>query len=89
MQWFWDFLKENVHVVGWSGLLLLVGRLSWHAGTAFKGFQEDREKSREAAKTIEMVATNHLPHIQKASEEILEEIKGLRRDLIQVLINKK
>lgn len=89
MNHFFTFLANNFHVVGWSGLLLLVGRLSWHAGTAFKGFQEDREKSREAAKTIEMVATNHLPHIQKCSEDILEEIKGLRRDLIQVLINKK
>jgi hypothetical protein len=90
-----EFLSAHIHVAGWVFLIITSFKISWKASKFFGEIADAAEESKLAAertkemqKTIELVATNHLPHLQDSSAALLEEIKGLRRDLLQILISR-
>ncbi len=90
------FISDHIHVAGWIFLITSSFKVSWKASKFFQGISDSAaeskmaaEKVKEMQKTIELVATNHLPHLQESSAALLEEIKGLRRDIIQIYISRK
>jgi hypothetical protein len=90
------FISDHIHVAGWIFLVTISWKLSWKVSTFFSGLADKAEEGKAASekikdmqKTIELVATNHLPHLQESSLALLEEIKGLRRDIFQILVSRK
>src|SRR5579859_8147614 len=91
-----SFISDHIHVAGWVFLITLSVKVSWKLSKFFNELSDSAsessltaEKVREMQKTVETVATNHLPHLQESSTALLEEIKGLRRDIFQFLVSRK
>jgi hypothetical protein len=91
-----DFITKNIHVAGWLALVGLAFKWSWRFSKFFLKLNESMDNGKisfdrleKMEQTVNTVATNHLPHIQESSENLLEEMKGLRSDLIQILLSRK
>lgn len=90
-----NWLAQYIHVGGWFFLIFSAWKISWKFSRFLTNLLESIDKGKDAAeittemnKTVELVATNHLPHLQEAMNNVLAEIKGLRTDLLQVLLRK-
>lgn len=57
------YIIDHVQVVGWPTLLLFF----WRAGRFIQKFEERLIKTEN---TIELVATNHLPHVTQGLEDV-------------------
>jgi hypothetical protein len=92
-------LLTIVPVVGWVLLIIVAVKLSWKS-SAFvvlgKAFMDKTEKVED---TVNLLATNHLPHLQlgidantnaieNMREDLLAELRGLRSDLLQYALRK-
>ena len=80
--------SDNVHVLGWAALIFVTLKLSWRASKFFDDIVDSSRRVRRMEDTVETLATNHLPHIQREIEILVVEIKGLRSDLFQLAIRK-
>lgn len=100
MEHFLIFISNNFHIVGWSGLLIAVIKVSWKASRYITKLEKSLEDTKGATDTINLLATNHLPHIQHAveslqdtventREDLIVELKGLRQDLLQFALSNK
>ncbi len=93
----WVF--QNIHVPGWITLIIL----AWKASSRFQKFTSGvtaaEQLTKRSGETIEKVATNHLPHIEEAinnlsadvqemKTDIVSELKGVRSDLLQYALRK-
>lgn len=65
-----EWASQHLHVIGWPVLVLL----AWKA----RGILQDATDGKDM---LTKMATNDIPHIQAAMQDILTEIKGLREDL--------
>ena len=90
---FFSFLSANFHIVGWTGLLVIVGRVAWKISPLYSEFVDNARESRE---TIHLLATNHFPHLQAAldkladtAEGMREEMHGAKQDVINALLLSK
>jgi len=74
-----SFISDHIHVAGWISLIVLAVKGSWRISKFF-------DKVKDAGETIDLLATNHLPHIQSGIEDLNKEVKGLRQDINQTLL---
>ena len=94
----WIF--ANIHVPGWITIVIL----AWKASSRFTKFTSgvtEAEKSTKASEEIiNKVATNHLPHLEEAvnnltdtvndmRQDLVSELKGVRADLLQYALRKE
>jgi hypothetical protein len=102
-----NFLSQNIHLAGWVFIIGVAVKLSWKISGAVNKFNialdnlsEARVQTDKMEKTVDLLATNHLPHIQeglnniikqveKLDENLVSEVKGLRQDLLAVVLHKK
>ena len=89
------FLSQNIHIAGWCFLLALAWKVSAKVTKFLSGMEETAKKTREAAEraermedTMNTVATNHLPHLQQSMNEINDSLKGLRQDILTIVLNR-
>ena len=93
----WVF--QNIHAFGWITLIIF----AWRASSRFTKFTDGISKSEkvivESSETITKVATNHLPHLQEGidnvndsvkslQKELVDELRGVRSDLLQYALRK-
>lgn len=76
-----EFLSKNIHLAGWVFVMGLVWKIS-------RFFTKLEERTKKTEETIEVVATNHLPHLQSGIENVNDTLKELHRDILHVLIHK-
>ena len=93
------FFSANVHILGWGVVVISVLKVTWKASRFFDNIISSAGRLQQMESTVELLATNHLPHIQKELEtvntsvkelkdELIVEIRGLRNDLFQMAIRK-
>lgn len=89
---FFTWLNNHLNLIAWPALL----GIAWKISAKIKGYSDRFSKSEE---TIELLATNHLPHIQAELEKInsgldmgftklADGMSNLSRDLLILLSNK-
>ena len=90
------FLSQNIHIAGWVALISISWKLSWKVSKFFSDLSDSAyetkaaaERTKDMQQTINTVATNHLPHLQETSGQMVEELKGMRRDMLQYFLSKK
>lgn len=88
-----------IPVVGWVLLIIVAVKLSWKF-SAFAVFSKTfLTKTEQVEDTVNLLATNHLPHLQigidantsaieNMREDLLAELRGLRSDLLQYALRK-
>ena len=77
-----SFLSLHIHVAGWIFLIYNSIKITWN-------ISQFLDKVKESQETIQTLATNHLPHLQIAVDDLTKEVKGLRQDLITIVLNRK
>lgn len=83
------FLSQYIHVGGWITLLAMAWKISWKFSKFLNKLLDSIDKGSSSADTVELLATNHFPHLQETMNNVLEEIRGLRRDLITAFLTRK
>lgn len=72
-------------------LLGIAGHVGWRANKLISRFNTAIDKTDKVESTVNLLATNHLPHIQEAIESmrdtLVEELRGLRSDFVNFLIH--
>lgn len=69
-----DFLTKNIHLAGWVFVMTAVGRLSWKASKFF-------DTIRDSGKTLHLLATNHLPHLQESLDKLNEKVPHVQEGI--------
>jgi hypothetical protein len=76
-----ELARQNIHVAGWIFLIYNSIKITWRVSLFL-------DKIKESGETIQTLATNHLPHLQAAVDDLTKEVKGLRQDLITIVLHK-
>jgi hypothetical protein len=61
----YEWVTQHIQVVGWPALCII----AWKAGNVFHKFVDRLEKT---TNQIDMMATNHTPHIQDGILELVD-----------------
>jgi hypothetical protein len=73
-----DYLSAHwAHMLGWSALITFLYRMY----LGFKKFWGFGEGIAAAKSDLELIKTNHLPHLQAEVEKVNDNLLGLREDL--------
>ncbi len=94
-----QLLSDHIHVAGWIILIIFAWRASARFTKFTSGVTTAESQAKASSETLEVLATNHLPHLQKGMddlndnikdmrEEIISELKGVRSDLLQYALRK-
>lgn len=90
-----NFLSDHIHLAGWFFLIAFSWKASAKVTKFFSNMEDTSRKTREAAdRTLEMdntlktLATNHLPHLQQSMDDVNENLKGLRQDILTVVLSR-
>lgn len=92
-----NWVSPYLHALGWCTLI----GCAWKASSKFSEFvdniKDTLSNSKDAKDTINLVASNHIPHLQIELEKLnrsmdsfrqdfLAELKGMRQDLVNFLL---
>jgi len=69
-----EFLSKNIHLAGWVFVMTVVARVSWKASKFF-------DTIRDSGKTLHLLATNHLPHLQASLDTLTEKVPEVQEGL--------
>jgi hypothetical protein len=94
------FFSDHVHILGWLSLIVFALKVSWKLSRFFDGLAASFAKTEKMESTVELLATNHIPHLQigidkvddtlqNLRSETIAELKGIRSDLFQVALRKE
>ena len=92
-------LLTIIPVVGWVLLIVVAVKLSWKSSAFVVLGKAFMTKTEQVEDTVNLLATNHLPHLQlgidantsaieNMREDLLAELRGLRSDLLQYALRK-
>jgi hypothetical protein len=87
-----SYFSDHVHIVGWTFIIIIAIKVSWKF-SAFKLYVEGLvAKAQEVENTVDLLATNHLPHLQagldaniESNKEVGRSVDNLRTDLLAEL----
>jgi len=93
-------LLSLVPVVGWVLLIVVAVKLSWKSSAFVVLGRTFMSKTEQVEDTVNLLATNHLPHLQigidantsaieNMREDLLAELRGLRSDLLNYALRKE
>jgi len=74
-------LLSNLHLIGWPALIFAAYRIIVVCVKVGRAAAKVEQRVLDGEKTLYLMATNHLPHIQEAMEDNTKELRGLREDL--------
>ena len=93
------FFSENIHILGWLSLVLFTIKTSFKLSQLINKVVVSVARLERTEATVELLATNHLPHLQigidqvtdainESTSQTISELKGIRSDLFQVALRK-
>lgn len=79
-------LASHFPIIGWLIFLFIVGKLGWRASKLFTNIENALARTEHVETVVNAVATNHLPHIEKAindmKDDVVNELKSLQQNLL-------
>lgn len=83
-----NFLSDHIHLAGWAFLIAASWKISARVTKFLLETKESTERAAGMKDTLDKLATNHFPHMEASLQAIDNEIKGLRQDILTILLNR-
>ena len=94
------WLSDHIQLIGWPTIIIFVWKASYKITKYVTRLEDSEEALKNTSSTLNLVTTNHLPHMQVELEKLNEAvpsgfnrlsdaIAGLRQDLLILMRSKK